>query len=61
MSSTRFRYLLPGVLIMFSILAMLGGIGRGPASAYAGGHALQKPRHIRFSFMNVNGFHISPS
>ena len=28
---------------MFSILAMLGGIGRGPASAYAAGHALPKP------------------
>ena len=35
MISIRFRYFFPGVLIMFSILTMLGALGRGPSTAHA--------------------------
>lgn len=38
MNVNRFRFLFPGVLIMFSILTMLGALGRGPASAHAADH-----------------------
>lgn len=43
MTPVRFRYIFPGVMIMFSIFTMLGGFGRGPALAHAADHALPKP------------------